>query len=486
MKVVAARGGGVSRLTQTRKDFYLSWQIVSGIRANLSDRFLIMTTLNTINRRSFLTAAGAAFAAPSFLPGLRAQSLNGKVRHVSFGAGGMARADLNTISGHKAVEVFAVVDVDKRSWPEIKSAFPKAKLFQDWRELMAAEAGNFDSANVSTPDHMHGPIGAALAAAGKHVYGQKPLTHNLRECRHLATLVRKQGVMSQMGIQVSSDFNERYCQALIKAGAIGKVKEVYSFSFKDWGDMSPVPQSKDAVPEGLSWDLWLGPAAERDFINGYYHPGNWRKRRDFGTGTLGDMGCHMFSGWYRALDLTAPLSVKSTGPAPNRDNWAINGKVEYIFPGTAYTEGKEVKVTWFDGPKSRPPAELEKEFGGVSIPGEGSIFTGTDGIMLFPHGGRPLCYQNGQAKEVKFPKLEPRNHWHEFVDCILTGKNKPSANFDYAGPLTEAVLLGCLASVFPGEELKWDAAALKFTGHDAATALVGRSYRKGWEIPNLA
>ena len=106
--------------------------------------------------------------------------------------------------------------------------------------------------------------------------------------------------------------------------------------------------------------------------------------------------------------------------------------------------------------------------------------------MHFSHGSRPLCFQNGKAKKVEYPKLEPRNHWNEFVDCILTGKNKPSANFDYAGPLTEAVLLGCLASVFPGEDLKWDAAALKFTGHDAATALVSRSYRKGWEIPGLA
>lgn len=444
-----------------------------------------MSNLTTINRRRFLAAAGAALTAPAFIPNLRAQSPNGKVRHVSFGASGMARADLNSIAGHKSVEVFAIVDVDKRKWPEVKAAFPNAKLFQDWRELMATEAGNFDSANVSTPDHLHGCIGAALATAGKHIYGQKPLTQNLRECRHLSTLVRQRGVMSQMGIQVSSDFNERWCQALIKAGAIGKVKEVISFSNKEWGDMNPLPDKKDPVPDGYAWDLWLGPAAERDFIEGYYHPGNWRKRRDFGTGTLGDMGCHMFSGWYRALDLTSPISVKSTGPAPNKDNWAINGKVEYIFPGTAYSEGKEVKVTWFDGPKSRPSADLAKEFDGVSIPDQGSIFIGTEGIMHFSHGSRPLCFQNGKAKKVAYPKLEPRNHWNEFVDCILTGKNKPSANFDYAGPLTEAVLLGCLASVFPGEDLKWDAAALKFTGHDAATALVSRSYRKGWEIPGL-
>ena len=446
-----------------------------------------MTKSTTTSRRRFLAAAGAAFAAPAFIPGLRAASPNGKVRHVSFGASGMARSDLNSLAGSPHVEVYAVVDVDKKNWPGITQQWPQAKLYQDWREFLAKESGNFDSANVSTPDHMHGPIGSALISAGKHVYGQKPLTQNLKECRHLAKLAREKGVITQMGIQVSSDFAERWAQALIKAGTIGKVKEVHSFSDKTWGDMSPVPAKEDPVPDGFSWDLWLGPAAMRPFINGYYHPGNWRKRRDFGTGTLGDMGCHMFSGWYRALDLTAPLSVKSTGPAPGKDNWAINGRVEYLFPGTNYSEGKEVKVTWYDGPESRPPAEFKTQFGGSNIPGQGSIFVGTEATMLFPHGARPLIYKNGKVQSVEYPKLERRDHWMEFVDCIRDGNKKPSANFDYAGPLTEAVLLGCLASIFPNQELKWDAGALKFPNFADADAFVGRSsYRSGWEIPGLA
>jgi predicted dehydrogenase len=293
-------------------------------------------------------------------------------------------------------------------------------------------------------------------------------------------------MMTQMGIQVSSDFAERWTQALIKSGAIGKVKEVHSFSDKQWGDTSPVPQKSDPVPPEFAWDLWLGPAAERPFIAGYYHPADWRKRRDFGTGTLGDMGCHMFSGWSRALDLTTPVSVKSTGPAPGKDNWAINGRVEYLFPGTAYTEGKMVKVTWYDGPASRPPAALSDQLAGASIPGQGSIFVGTEGVLLFPHGARATVYEGGIMKKVEYPKLEPRNHWMDFVDCIRGGKQKPSANFDYAGPLTEAVLLGCLASIFPNQELKWDAPGLKFPDSPDANTFVGRSYRKGWEIPGLA
>ncbi|HEX2746414.1 MAG TPA: Gfo/Idh/MocA family oxidoreductase [Verrucomicrobiales bacterium] len=443
-------------------------------------------TRNTLSRRRFLASAGAVLAAPAFIPNLRAASPNGKLRHVSFGASGMANADLHSIAGSPHVEVYAVIDVDKKKWEPIAKEWPQAKLYQDWREFLAKEAANFDCANVSTPDHMHGSIASALMRAGKHVYGQKPLAHNLRECRHMATLAREKGVMTQMGIQVSSDFSERRAQELIKSGVIGKVKEVHSFSNKEWGDVNPVPQKSDPIPEGFDWDLWLGPAAERPFINGYYHPGNWRKRRDFGTGTLGDMGCHMFSGWYRALDLTHPVSVKSTGPAPGKDNWGINGKVEYTFPGTAYTEGREVKVTWYDGGKSRPPEALKDLIGGANIPDQGSIFIGTEGVMLFPHGARPTVYENGKMKQgVKYPDLKPRNHWMDFVDCIREGKAKPSANFDYAGPLTEAVLLGCLASIFPNQALKWDAAGLKFPDSPDANTFVGRTYRKGWEIPGL-
>ncbi len=398
----------------------------------------------------------------------------------------MAANDLANIASSPLVEVVAVAEVDKRQWEGIEKGYPRAKLYADWRELLAAESGNFDSANVSTPDHMHGAIGSAVVEAGKHLYGQKPLTQNLRECRHLTELVRKKGVMSQMGIQVSSDFNERWAQGLIKEGAIGKVKEVHSFSNKEWGDMQPLPDRSDKVPEGFDWNLWLGVATERPFLEGYYHPGNWRKRRDFGTGTLGDMGCHMFSGWFRALDLTAPLTVKSTGPAPGKDNWAVNGRVEYTFPGTAYTEGKTVKVIWTDG-NGKVPAEIAAMLDGVQVPGQGSIFVGTEGVMLFPHGGRPMLYPQSKFKSHAYPKLDPRNHWEEFVTSCVTGKAKPSANFDYAGPLTEAVLLGCLASVLPGKDLEWDAAALTFKNSPEANALIGRSsYRKGWEIPGLA
>lgn len=437
------------------------------------------------NRRRFLSAAGAALAAPAFIPNLRAASPNGKVRHASFGAAGMALADLESLSASPHFELVAVADVDKRAFAKIKEKWPQAKLYQNWCELLAQEGDKIDSVNVSTPDHMHAPIGAACLELGKHVYGQKPLTQNLAECRFVTELARKKGVVTQMGIQASSEFNERFAVHIMQNGVIGKIKEVHTFSDKEWGDMNPTPEREDTPPAEFDWDLWLGPAETRPYIEGFYHPGNWRKRRDFGTGTLGDMGCHIFSSWMRGLALGSPIRVTSTGPAPNKDSWAINGRVEYVFPGTQYTEGGEVKITWYDG-KARPPQEVAALVGG-KLPGQGSVIIGTEGAILFGHMSRPLLYPREKFTSFRYPKLEPRDHWLEFIDAIRAGgKANASANFDYAGPLTEAVLLGCLASIFPNQPLEWDGATMKFKNFPEADKFVKRTYRKGWEIPGLS
>ncbi len=436
-----------------------------------------------INRRRFLASAAGFAAAPSFIPNLRAASPNGKIRHASFGASGQAMSDLSSFARSPHFELTAVADVDTSTFAAIKEKWPQAKCYQDWREMLDKEGGNIDSVNVSTPDHLHAPMGAAALMAGKHLYGQKPLTQNLKECRFLTELAREKGLMTQMGIQISSSFTERFAVHLVQHGAVGKIREVHTFSAKKWGDPDPVPQREDKVPDSLNWDHWLAGAAARPYLSGYYHPGNWRKRRDFGTGTLGDMGCHMFSGWMRALALTSPLTVKSTGPAPGKDNWAINGRVEYLFPGTAHTEGKEVKVTWTDG-DTRPPREISDLTGG-KLPFEGSVYLGTEGVLLCGHVSRPIIYPLEKGQGYKFPDLEPRDHYLEFLDCIRNGGNQPSANFDYAGPMTEAVLLGCLASAFPDQTLEWNAPGLNFKNSPEATALTGRTYRPGWEIPGL-
>ncbi|MBL9114980.1 MAG: Gfo/Idh/MocA family oxidoreductase [Verrucomicrobiaceae bacterium] len=436
-----------------------------------------------MNRRHFIRTA---VAFPFVTSGMRAASPNGKLRHAAFGASGMSASDYNAMSNHPMWELVAVADVDTRNFAKLKQKFPNVRCYQDWRELLEKEAANIDSVNVSTPDHMHGPIGLKALELGKHVYGQKPLAQNLWECRQLMLKAREKNVMTQMGIQVSSDFSERYAVELVHMGVIGKIKEVHTFSNKKWGDMDPVPTQAEPVPQGFDWDLWLGPAEPRPYFKGYYHPSNWRKRRDFGTGTLGDMGCHMFSGWFHALDIAAPISVKSTGLAPaNETNWAINGQVEYTFKGTQYTDG-DVKVTWYDGDNKPPQSivdQLKPLTGNPPKIDQGSIYVGTDGIIHHPHGGTPRIYPAEKFKTVVYPTLEKRNHYFDFIDCCLKGgSTKPTANFDFAGPMTEAVLLGCLASVFPGETLQWDSPALKIPNNEAANALVKRKYRKGWEI----
>jgi len=444
-----------------------------------------MQTVSALSRRTFLRRLSATgLAVPSVARGWMAVSPNGKLRHASFGTTGMAWADVNELARHPAVTVVAAADVDLNRTAEFKQKFPEAHIYQDWRELLAKES-DVDSVNVSTPDHMHAPIGMSALQRGKHVYGQKPLTHDVYEARRLTEVAREKKLVTQMGIQIHSAREYRLAVQLIRDLAIGKVKEVHTWSGKEWGDTGPMPQRTDAVPAGLDWDGWVGVCQPRPFIgNGWYHPGNWRKRLDFGTGTFGDMGCHIYDPVFKALALTAPVSVRSEGPAPNAHSWAVDAVIPYVFPGTPYTEGKLVKVTWYDG-KARPPKAVQELLGATPFPDQGSIFIGTDGVMLLPHIGMPVLLPEDKFENHPLPRITGENHWHQWVDACL-GKGTPSANFDYAGPLTEAVLLGSVATRFPNTTLEWEAATVKFTNLPQANAYVRRSYRAGWEVTGLS
>jgi predicted dehydrogenase len=439
-------------------------------------------------RRTFLQQlAAGVVAAPFIARSLHAQAPSEFVHHATFGAAGMAMSDLKALSKHPSVRVVAACDVDLNRTTEFRKMFPEARVYQDFRELLAKET-DLQTCNVSTPDHMHAPIGHAALRRGLHVYGQKPLTHNLSECRRLADLAREKKAVTQMGIQIHSSTEYRTAVKLVQDGVIGKIKEVHTWSSKAWGDTGAPPDRTDPVPEGLDWDLWLGVAAERPFIGDkWYHPGNWRKRLDFGTGTFGDMGCHIYDPVFKALALTAPVSVRSEGAPPNDHSWATDAICHYTFPGTAYTAEKTVQVTWYDG-RQRPPAEIMalavKKDGDPNdkaskAPDQGSIFLGTNGVMVLPHVGMPRlvgdAHQNYQIQSVA-----GTDHWAQFIDAAM-GKGQTSAGFDYAGPLTEAVLLGSVASRFPQQELKWDATRLKFTNMEAADRFVGRAYRPGWD-----
>ncbi|MHC1767601.1 MAG: Gfo/Idh/MocA family protein [Verrucomicrobiia bacterium] len=422
-------------------------------------------------------------AAPFVARGLMAASPNGKLNHASFGANGMAWADITELSKHPSFRLAAVAEVDLKRATQLKERFPEAKVYQDWREMLDKENG-LDSVNVSTPDHMHAPMAMSAMQLGYHVYGQKPLTHDIYECRRLTTVAREKNLVTQMGIQIHSSWVYRLGVRLIQDLAIGKVKEVHTWSNKKWGDPGPMPSRTDLVPEGFNWDMWLGVCEKRPFIGeGWYHPGNWRKRLDFGTGTFGDMGCHIYDPVFKALDLTAPISVRSEGPAPNSHSWAIDAVIQYVFPGTKYSEGETVKVTWYDG-DAKPPQDVLALLGETRVPDQGSIFIGTKGILVLPHVDKPVLLPADQFKDYPMPQVTGDDHWGQFVDACL-GKAKTAAGFAYSGPLTEAVLLGSVATRFPQTTLEWKADALLFSNLDEANQYVRRKHRQGWDIKGL-
>ena len=299
----------------------------------------------------------------------------------------------------------------------------------------------------------------------------------------MTRVAQQKGLVTQMGIQIHSEREYRLAVQLVQDGVIGKIKEVHSWSNKKWGDPNPRPAWSDPPPASLNWDLWLGVVSERPFIGeNYYHPANWRKRLDFGTGTFGDMGCHIYDPVFKALELTAPISLRSEGPTPNAFNWANNATIHYLFPGTKFTEGKTVKVTWYDGDR-RPSQDVQTLLEGDRLPEQGSIFVGTNGVLLLPHVAKPQLYPDSQFKNFAFPKLPPQNHWTQFAEACC-GNGKTSAGFEYSGPLTETVLLGGVATRFPKTDLEWDASNLKFNLAEASQ-LLRRKYRKGWEVAEL-
>lgn len=455
-----------------------------------------MSSLSHPSRRTFLKTLGAAgLAAPFFARNLHAQAPSRVLRHASFGAAGMAWSDIQGLTSNPWVKLVAVADVDLNRTKQLREAFPETRVYQDWRELLDKEANNLDSVNVSVPDHMHAPIALSAMQLGKHCYCQKPLAHDLHEVRTLTKFAHEKKLVTQMGIQIHSYKVYRQAVAVVQSGAIGKVKEVHTWSSKKWGDLGAPPTASDPVPEGLNWDIWLGGCDPRPYVKGYYHPSNWRKRLDFGTGTFGDMGCHIFDPVFKALALTAPISLRSEGPAPDQWNWAINAKIKYIFPGTKYTAGSTVPITWYDGDE-RPPAEIralvepppsEKSKSGRrggDPDNQGSILIGTEGVLHIPHVSVPKLYPVEKFKDYKLPDAEQGHHWTIFAEACTNG-GTPSANFDYSGPMTETVLLGSVAVRFPQTTLQWNSAKLQFDNEKAANALLRRGYRKGFQVSGL-
>ncbi|HVR86379.1 MAG TPA: Gfo/Idh/MocA family oxidoreductase [Planctomycetota bacterium] len=430
-----------------------------------------------LTRRELLAGAAALAVSPGLLS---ARTGRAKLRHAAVGFGGMGGTDLEAIASHPDIEVVALCDVDANNLAVKAKKYPAAKLYRDYRKMFAEIPDQIDTINVGTPDHMHAAISLTALLKGKHVYCQKPLTHDVWESRKMTEVARAKKLVTQMGIQMHSSREYRLAVRVIQDGTIGKVKEVHSWSFKKWGRDGARPAGEDPVPGNLDWDLWLGTAPERPFKSRIYHPGNWRMWTDFGCGTMGDMSIHILDPIAGALELTQPKSILSESDAPPPESFSTKNIVKYVFPGTAHTIDP-FPLTWYDG-DAIPTGEgwpIEKK-----LPDQGSMFIGEKGYMLLPHVGLPQLLPVASFADFKMPAVAGDNHWHQWVKACK-GEGTSSAGFDYAGPLTEFVLLGVIANRVPGKLLKWHAAEMKLEGSDEAASRLRRVYRKGWEVEGL-
>lgn len=418
-----------------------------------------------MKRRNFLKNT-AAFASITFLPSsVWAIAKNGKLRTAHIGVGGMGGADLKDIASHPMVEVTALCDVDSNNLASAAKLYPKAKLFADYRKMFDQMGQSIDAVVISTPDHTHAPASVLAMQAGKPVYCQKPLTHTVLEARQMRKLAEDKNLVTQMGIQIHS-FNEyRSAVKLIQSGIVGKVHTVRAWSPKNWGFDGTAPTGSDPVPANLDWNLWLGTAPERPYKDKLYHPGNWRKILDFGCGTLGDMGVHIFDTPYTALNLDVPKTIMTQCRKPTGFGHPEKNTVTYEFPGTAYTT-ETLKWIWYDGPGAPEDHQDLKLPEGEKLPGQGSMFIGEKGRLLLPHWAFPKLIVNGKYENVTYPELTKADHYHQFVDACL-GKDSCSAPFSYAARLTEAILLGVVANRFPGQTLHWNNQSSSFAESEA-------------------
>jgi hypothetical protein len=298
-----------------------------------------------------------------------------------------------------------------------------------------------------------------------------------------------------MGTQLASGLPDRMAVELIQGGAIGKVKRVYMWSNKPPENLrrvAPRPEGSDPVPETLDWNEWIGTAPMRPYVKLIYHPILWRAWQDFGTGWLGDMGCHIMDSSYRSLKLAAPISVEAqvepewaADAARRADTWPTWEIVDYVYPGTELTAEKTIRLTWSDG-DHYPPEEVRQHMDGQPYPEQGTLYIGEQGALLLPLPceDRPQLFPEEKFKDYPRPELQPRSHYVDWIDACRTGGSTRSG-FDYAGPLAEAVLLGTVAVRCPGERLDWDAANMKFPNQPEADRFLRRTYRDGWHISGL-
>jgi predicted dehydrogenase len=398
----------------------------------------------------------------------------------------------NNLRSLESENIVALCDVDLEYASEAISHYPDAAVFTDYREMLDAQE-NIDGVVIATPDHTHAVISLAAMRAGKHVFCQKPLTHDVYESRLLAQVARETGVTTQMGIQGHSGEGVRLICEWIWAGLIGEVREVEawcSLSYYPWGhaswssQWSERPQESPAAPEGLDWDLWIGPAPMRPYHRAY-HPLTWRCWWDFGNGMMGDRGAHTLDPVFWALKLGAPTSIDATSCGNTSEVHPLSAIVTYEFP--ARDELPPLKLTWYEGTRPPRPRDMED---GRTLPAEGgALFRGSEGtIVCGVYGDSPRIIPEAKMQAVQRPQESiPRvegSHEMEWVQACKRGE-PAGADFAYSGPLTEICALGNVAKR-ADTRIHWDAASLRVTNIPEAQQYVRYPSREGWELPELS
>lgn len=441
-------------------------------------------------RRHFLrqTAAAAAFTlVPRHVLGSGLTPPSEKLNIACVGVGGKGFSDAEAVSSHNIV---ALCDVDDQCAARAFNTFPNAKRYRDWRVMLDKEP-QIDAVMVATPDHCHALISLAAMKLGKHVYCQKPLTHTVEEAQLMAAAAVEKKVATQMGNQGHASEGTARIQELIAADAIGPVRQVYVWTDRPmngmfgeyWPQGVSRPGDTPRVPGHLDWDIWLGPAPERPY-HAAYHPFRWRGWWDFGTGALGDIGCHALDSVFRALKLDYPESVQAACSRVNNETYPVASVVTYKFP--ARDTMPPVTLTWYDGGLKPPrPEELEP---GRQLGDGGTLYIGDKGKILDGH----IFPESRRRDYTPPPKTLPRSigHYEEWLAACKTG-SPTGSNFVFAGRLTEAVMLGNIALRVDLREqlsrqiLVWDAAARQFSNLPQANAFLKKPYRPGWSIYDL-
>jgi len=436
------------------------------------------------------TAVAASTLAFPFVSSRNVLGANSRLNIAAVGAGGKGTVDIG-YCGALGENVVALCDVDQNRAAASFSKFPKAKKFTDYRKMFDAMSGEIDAVTVSTPDHNHIHPAIQAMKAGKHVYVQKPLTHTVEEARLLTNLARETGVVTQMGNQGHSQPDSRRLVELIRHGVLGDVTEIHTWTDRPiWPQGLNRPKGKRAIPKTLDWDLWLGPAPERPYNNGYA-PFKWRAWWDFGTGSLGDMACHNMDMFFWALGLKDPISVEAKAKTHHAETPPQDCEITWTFAGK--NPNQTIKLTWYDGGRKPSPklaglSELKTTNGTIIVGTKDTIFIPYCwGAGKFKSGASMGDYKNSITQSIPRVPGATRDdfdgaHHFEWIEACK-GEGKALSHFGFAAPMTEAILLGNVA-LRVQQKIEWNAAQMKVTNCDAANAFVKKEYRKGWELPS--